>query len=340
MRPFRIAVLICASIGFRMRQPIFAVLAALLLTTVNAPAQERPELFVFQDNFWLNLHQFLRGEVYRKNIKAPPGLEPATLTESDRRIWNQALESYTGLAKRDQLFDDLMRTSGNTLAMNGDPRQLPERLDPPIGAGTRATLNAAAPIYRAKVWPVRQRNNEIWIMSVKTLLASHQSAMALRITEAYGVKWPANSILVDVVGETGNSSAFTHNGPPGFAAHIQASAGSRRNTGDAPLELLFHEACHAAGIEDRIQYMIEAESARQNRKAPDNLWHEMIMFTTGRIAQRELAKSGDAGYVTYAYKYNQIVPAELSAFERDWQPYLDGMAPLEKALHDLVRDAR
>lgn len=340
MKPSRIAALIGASRGFRMRQPIFYVLVALLLTTVNAPARQRPELFVFQDNFWLNLHQFLRGEVYRKSIRARPGLEPALLTESERQIWNQALESYTGLAKRDQLFDDLMRTIGNTLAVNGDSRQLPERLDPLIGADTRAALNAAAPIYRAKVWPVRQRDNEAWIVSVKTLLASHQSGMALRITEVYGVKWPANPILVDVVGETGNSSAFTHNGPPGFAAHIQASAGSRRNTGDAPLELMFHEACHTADIEDRIRDMIEAESARQNRKAPDNLWHEMIMFTTGRIAQQELAKSGKAGYVPYAYKYNQIVPAELSSFEHDWQPYLDGKAPLVKALHDLVRDAR
>jgi hypothetical protein len=122
--------------------------------------------------------------------------------------------------------------------------------------------------------------------------------------------------------------------------HIQASAGSRRNTGDAPLELMFHEACHAAGIEDRIRDIIAAESARQNLKPQDNLWHEMIMFTTGRVAQQELAKSGEADYVPYAYKYNQLMPAELSAFERDWQPYLDGKAPLEKAVHDLVRDAR
>jgi hypothetical protein len=321
-----------------MRRPVPALLGALLLSTFSAFAQERGELFVFQDNFWLNLHQFLRGEVYRKNVKAPPGLDPMTLNESDRRIWNQALESYIGLAKRDLLFDELMRMISNTLAVNGDRAELPDSLDPVIGADTRATLNAVGPIYRTQVWPSRQHDNEAWVGSVKTLLAQHQNAMALRIGEVYGLNWPANPILVNVVGETGNSSAFTHNGPRGFAAHIQASAGSRRNTGSAPLELMFHEACHAEGIEDRIQEIIAAESARQNLTVQDNLWHEMIMFTTGRIAQQELAKSGDREYAPYAYKYNQLMPAELSAFEHDWQPYLDGKASLEKAIHDLVRD--
>jgi hypothetical protein len=30
----------------------------------------------------------------------------------------------------------------------------------------------------------------------------------------------------------------------------------------------------------------------------------------------------------------------LSAFERHWRPYLEGKAPFDQALHDLVRDAR
>ena len=323
-----------------MRRAVPAFVAALLLSAVSTPAQERRELFTFQDNFWLNLHQFLRGEVYRQSVKAAPGLDPATLSEPNRQIWTHALESYTPIAKRDLLFDDGMRTISNTLAMSGDPAQLPDRLDPLTGAGVRAALNAAAPIYRANVWPARERDNEAWIARARSLLSRYETAMAARITEVYGVNWPAGPILVDVVGETGNSSAFTHNGPPGFAAHIQASAGSRRNVGDAPLELLFHESCHAAGIEDRIQEMIEGESARQNIKAPENLWHEMIMFTTGRITQQELAKSGNPQYEPYAYKYNQLAPEERSAFERDWQPWLDGKASREQALHDLVRDAR
>jgi len=125
---------------------VLTLIGALLLLTVSARAQESGELFTFKDNFWLNLHEFLRGEVYRKNVKAQAELDAATLSESDRQVWNQALESYIGLAKRDLLFDHLMRTISNTLAMNGDLPQLPERLDPLIVADTRLALNAAAPI--------------------------------------------------------------------------------------------------------------------------------------------------------------------------------------------------
>jgi hypothetical protein len=164
--------------------------------------------------------------------------------------------------------------------------------------------------------------------------------MAASLARVYRVDWPSEPILVDVVGEVGPNSAITHYGPSGFAAHVQASAGSPRNTGDAPLELLFHEACHAAPVERRIKTMIQEESARQNVQAPDNLWHAMIMFTSGAIARKDLAKSGNGEYVPYAYRYNQYTPVERSAFERDWQPYLERKIPLEKALHDLVRDAR
>ena len=322
-----------------MPQRFAGAVTLLLLCVVSAPPQEHRERFVFQDNFWLNLHQFLRGEVYRRNVKAKPGLDPASLSDEERRAWNQAVESYRDLAKRDVLFDDLMRTINNELATSGNVEQLPARPDSAIDAPTRATLNSAAPIYLERVWPRRQHDNESWIASAKALVASHQVAIAARIEKVYGVTWPDKPMLVDVVGETGNSSAFTHGGLPGFAAHIQASAGSLRNTGDAPLELLFHESCHAEGIEDRIQQMIEDESARQNVKAPENLWHEVIMFTTGEIAREELAGTGNPRYVPYALKYNQLSPVRRAAFEGDWLPYLGGKVAIRKAVHDLVHDA-
>jgi hypothetical protein len=262
------------------------------------------------------------------------------LTEADRSVWNQAVDSYIDLAKRDVLFDDLLRKIGNTLATVGEVARLPDSLESIIGANTRAALNAAAPIYRARIWPARERANEAWIASAKVLLEQHETAMAASLAAVYSITWPSDPILVDVVGEVGPNSAIPHGGLPGFAAHTQASASSRRNTGDAPLELLFHEASHAPPVEGRIQTMIREESARQNLQAPDNLWHAIIMFTSGAIARQELTKSGSSEYVPYAYRYNQYTPVERSAFERDWQPYLEGKVTLDQALHDLVHDAR
>jgi hypothetical protein len=127
-------------------------LAALaLLCTASVPAQQRRSMFVFEDNFWLNLHQFLRGEVHRRNVKAKPGLDPASLTEPDRAVWNGVIDSYADLAKRDVLFDELLRRIGNALATAGDVAQLPVSLDSVIGPDTRVALDAAAPIYRARI---------------------------------------------------------------------------------------------------------------------------------------------------------------------------------------------
>ena len=86
--------------------------------------------------------------------------------------------------------------------------------------------------------------------------------------------------------------------------------------------------------------MIEEECARQQLGVPRDLWHYMIMFTTGEVARRELGRTGEPGYVAYHYRYNQLPTAVLSAFERHWRPYLEGKVPFEQALHDLVRDAR
>lgn len=306
----------------------------------SVPAQERKSIFLFQDNFWLNLHQFLRGEAYRRSVRATPGLDTGLLPAADSGVWNGAIDTYVDVAKHDVLFDDLSREIGNALATVGDARALPESLDRIIGANTRGALNSAAPIYRTRVWPARQRENEAWIASAKALLAQRERTMAATLARIYGVDWPSEPILVDVVGEVGPNSAITHGGPPGFAAHTQASSGSRRNTGDAPLELLFHEAAHAGMVEGHIQGMIEEECTRQRLTVPESLWHAMIMFTSGFVAQQELAKYGNREYVPYAYRYKQYTPVERSALERDWEPYLEGKASLEQALHDLIRDAR
>jgi hypothetical protein len=93
-----------------------ALLALAFLCSTSAPAEERKSMFVFQDNFWLNLHQFLRGEVYRRSIKATPGLDIRSLPEVDRDVWNRAIDSYLDVASRNVLFDNLSRKIGNALA--------------------------------------------------------------------------------------------------------------------------------------------------------------------------------------------------------------------------------
>jgi hypothetical protein len=315
---------------------VLAILVVLAHAAI-VQAQTRTATFVFQNNFWLNLHQFVRGEAYRRSVTATPGLDPASLNDADRATWIAAVAAYADFAKRDVLFDPALRTINNALVAMRDAAQLPEGV---VDPATTKTLNAAAPIYRAHAWPARQRDNDAWIARARALVEQHGAAMSAALAGAYRITWPDEPILVDAVGEIGPNSAITHDGLPGFAAHTQAGAASPRSTGDAPLELLFHEAGHILSVGGRITAMIEEEAARQKLEAPRDLWHQVMMYTPGVVAKRELANTGHPGYRTYGERYPGMPAAVQTAFEQDWLPYLDGKKPFEQALHDLVRDTR
>ena len=228
-----------------MLKRLAAALVLLVVWASDSITQTNQSMFVFRDNFWLNLHQFLRGEDYRRRAKLPPGIDPATLSAADRTAWSSAMDAYVEITKGDLIFDENARRIANTLAMTDDITRLPVGL---FDARTTGALNAAAPIYREKLWPVRRRDNEAWNASTKALVDRHQSAMAAALAKAYGITWPDQQYLVNAVPEIGPNSAVTHQGPAGFAAHIQASTGSPRNVGDAPLELMFHEASHVPNV--------------------------------------------------------------------------------------------
>jgi len=95
-----------------------AVFTALLLLGLDAPAatpQTSRSMFVYQNNFWLNLHEFLRGEIYRRGANLTPGVDPASLPEAERKAWASAIEVYTEVAKHDQVFDDGAQQISNAL---------------------------------------------------------------------------------------------------------------------------------------------------------------------------------------------------------------------------------
>jgi hypothetical protein len=316
---------------------LFTALIVIALCAPAALAQTGQSMFVYQNNFWPNLHQFLRGEIFRRGAQRPLGIDPASLTDTEQKAWASALDVYAEIYKQDQVLDAEAMRINNALALAGDVPRLADGL---LDTRTITALNAAAPIYRARLWDARKRENDAWNAAAKALTDRHQTALAAALAKAYGTMWPREPYLVDAVGETGPNSGFAHQAPAGFAGHIHASVGSARNTGYAPLELMLHEASHVPSVAGRINTMIAEECARQKLTVPRELGHFVIMFTTGELTRRELERTGTPGYESYVYRYNQLPPAVLSAFERHWRPYLDGKTTLEQALRDLVRDAR
>jgi hypothetical protein len=103
-------------------------------------------MFVFQNGFWLNLHQFISGEAYRPSVKAAAGLDQANLNASDRATWTSAIDRYNDIFKRNMVLDEGLIRKPNALAMTEDAARLPESLDTALGANIAAELKAAAPI--------------------------------------------------------------------------------------------------------------------------------------------------------------------------------------------------
>jgi hypothetical protein len=70
---------------------------------------------------------------------------------------------------------------------------------------------------------------------------------------------------------------------------------------------------------------------RQKLQPLPNLWHTLLLFTPGEIAQRKLGLTEKLDYVRYPFCKLQLTPAEQTALERDWQPYLAGKTSFEQA---------
>jgi hypothetical protein len=294
------------------------------------------ESFEFQNNFWVNLHHFVRGEARRRSVGLTLNLPPAELNDKERPVWTKALDAYASLAKEDLVFSEpLVRINKALATMSGDSLP-PGVVDPKIAAA----LESAAPIYRAHLWDRHRRANAEWIEKYAPIARQHSASVTKALAAAYRVSWPTQPILVDVACEAGPNLAYTTGGPPGTAGHTVIAA-SQVSDPDVAFETVFHEASHT--VDDEIVKYVDREAESQHVKAPPELWHAVIFYTVGEIVRRERGKQNDPAYKTYADRagvYNRGEWPKLhAALQRDWQPYLDGKATFEDALHKLVRDA-
>jgi hypothetical protein len=312
---------------------VLAVLMVIGLSGRPLRAAEKP--FRFQDNFWVNLHHFVRAEARRRDFKAPLVMPASALSEAERTAWTSAVDAYAELANLSLIFDQRLVRINNALASQGEAATLPEGLVEP---GVLAALNRAAPVYRAHLWPEHRRLNEAWIATTRPLVEQHAPALIRALTDAYHVKWPTEPILVDASCEAGPVGAYTTGGPPGLATHTVIAPANLSEPAVA-FETVFHEASHS--VDDQIMKLVDAEAARQRVKPHPQLWHGIIFYTTGDLVKRELHKEKDAGYQPYAYRfgvYDRGWQTLRAGLERDWQPYLDGKVDFPHALAKLVAD--
>jgi hypothetical protein len=345
---------------------VFAAASACRAQEVDSTYGPLP-VFEFHSGFWANLHHFLYYQARAQlAAKAPqdslaknsqPSFKPSsapTLSPGEQKIWNDAVTYYAAnYANKDLSINIDLVLLKNQIEDFEDCDELTGRNKPRCDAGLPGKvgyiLDAAAPVYRAHWWHDQDRANRRWVIRVAPLVREQGVGLSERLADIYQTRWPRERIRVDVCAYANAVGAYTTLDP----LRVTIASTDPRNQGPESLEVLFHEASH--GIAAPVEAAISRECKQRDKPIPRDLWHALIIYTTGEVLRpvfkdASIAKgSGDeppqppkANIVPYALKdiltqrgweeYHLL----LSLY---WQPYLDGKASFDDAIARLVSAA-
>ena len=348
----------------------FLLLPLLVFAPIQAVARPQGNftygslpVFELHSGFWINLHHTLYHEAKSRSadtqldksgktsgptLNVAPGAKPV-LTSAEQRIWDDAVAYYAAnYASKDLLFSTELIQLKDQLGDFEDCDELSGRkrkfCDAGLPAKLTQVLEAAAPVYRAHLWPDHDRANRRWIMRVAPLVREQGVGISERLADIYQTSWPREKIRVDVTGYANWSGAYTTVDP----LRVTISSLDLRNQGPAALEVLFHEGSH--GIAEPVQAAIIRECHQRDKAIPRDLWHALVFYTTGEVLRPILSSSGEAagdqdggvaggGYTPYALReglYQRGWNDYFKLLQRFWQPYLDGQASFDDAIARMV----
>jgi hypothetical protein len=320
-------------------------------------------VFELHSGFWINLHHTLYHEARLRIATGSPDKSGKTsgptqnttpetklaLSPADKHIWDDAVAYYVAnYAVKDLLFSTELIQLKDQLGDFEDCDELSGRkrkfCDAGLPAKLTQVLEAAAPVYRANLWPEHDRANRRWIMRVAPLVREQGVVLSERLADIYQTKWPRAKIRVDLTGYADRTGAYTTADP----LRVTISSLDPRNQGAAALEVLFHEGSH--GIAEPVQAAIIRECHQRDKAIPRDLWQALVLYTTGAIIRPVLGAAGAAagdqdgsvpggGSTPYSLRdglYQRGWKEYFRLLDRFWQPYLDGTATFDDAVARMV----
>jgi hypothetical protein len=346
------------------------LLAISLLAPIRAAAQSQNNfpygplpVFELHSGFWINLHHTLYYEARLRTAAAQPDksakpsgptlntapeAKPA-LTSAEQHIWDDAIAYYlSNYAAKDLLFSTELIQLKDQLGDFEDCDELSGRkrkfCDAGLPAKLTQVLEAAAPVYRAHLWPDHDRANRRWIMLVAPLVREQGVGLSERLADIYQTRWPRQKIRVDITGYANRAGAYTTADP----LRVTIASLDPRNQGAQALEVLFHEASHS--IAEPVQGAIIRECHQRDKAIPRDLWNALVFYTTGEVIRPVLGSSGatagdqdgsvpGGGYTPYAVReglYQRGWSDYFRLLQKFWQPYLDGSASFDDAIARMV----
>lgn len=322
-----------------------SLFAMLSISLVALPARAAEPRYEFKIGMWRNLHHLLYAQALSdpaakraRKIKLDPNDEAIfdALTQAERDTWNAARAYYVDkMIGKDLLFDDEMRAIGIALSEAESSKLIATTDLPP---DLRSVLQSAAPIYQKHWWRGHRARNRSWAREVQPFLHRYGSKLRGRLEDVYGVAWPHEPVVVDLVFYASWAGAYTALDPTRIAISTSDSA----NWNEAALEILLHETTHAMAqpLQEQLDELVAAAVSNPgaNVKAlRRDLWHEALFYLTGKVVADELPD-----YLPYADKRGLWTIAwpgrDRGAIEQAMAPYLADRSSLRAALSTLVSD--
>ncbi|HEX5048799.1 MAG TPA: hypothetical protein VFX89_16925 [Gammaproteobacteria bacterium] len=283
--------------------------------------------FVFYSDLATNLHDFLLW-----NARSDRPIEPradclARLPDERRAALERAQELYDRTFRGNRSADRLLLAARYRLAGFTGVRLVPDEDLAPLVAA----WSAAADAYEACWWVDHDARNRRWIGDLLPRLVANEDALRARLSKLYAATW-TRPIPVDVVGYVGVASADSVVDPE----HIAVSSVDPGNGGDSALEVVFHEASHTLfGVgRGRLWNALQRAGTASGVTQPQDFWHALLFFTTGRAVQERLEEQGVKDYEPSVYReelFTRAWPKFRAPLEREWQPYVDGRVPMDQA---------
>jgi hypothetical protein len=289
--------------------------------------------FVFYSDVTTNLHDFLVA-----NARSAQPIEPkpeclAGLPAEQRAAFGHARDYYASTFANDA-GSLLLLSMRWRLGKLGDFALVDEAQM----AATVAELGPATPAYESCWWREHDARNRRWVAELVPLLDANEQALRARLLELYGQPL-ARSLPVDVVGYT-----TVDGGSPVVNPHQLLIASARPATaGYYALEVLMREASQTIfGLRTPgpLWQALQQASTAAAKPLPEAFSSVLVPFTTGKAVQARLAAQGVADFEPSVYRdgllERQPSQAYREAFERVWQPYIDGKVPMAEAVRQVV----
>lgn len=339
-----------------MRQTASALLLAALLPGCSSLRQEPPRQaaapppsashFAFANDPWINLHHFLYhwaqaetpapgpGQRRSPRVEVAERSQTSGLTPEERQAWDAAVSYYQReLARFSLLFDRNMVDLRSQIArISAHPEAL-------SGLPHAAVFEPAMAVYRRHWWPSHEATNQAWIDQALPKLERFEPILAPRLAEAFGGRFPAEKVRVDLCSYSDWTGAYTTGTPP----HIVISSKDPDLQDLHALEIVFHEVSHIEEIEQPLHAMLERGFAKHGGKPPENLWHYFIFHTAGALTNDALRSQGLPEIVPYPERTGMYrrIPAwnrYQEVLDRSWKEFLAGRLDRETAIDRIARD--